>query len=96
MKKVFWYIIVGVGIGAYSTTGYQLELFKKVLGLNNPFSVLIATFIGIPMYADIFGTIPIAEALLQKVLSWNYLSFYDGSYSIKLLPSIIMLKSCTK
>ncbi|GAA6326242.1 permease [Fusobacterium ulcerans] len=66
VKKVFWYVIVGVGIGALIHNWIPAEIIQKILGANNPFSVLIATFVGIPMYADIFGTIPIAEALFAK------------------------------
>ena len=92
VKKVFWYIIVGVGIGALIHNWIPAEIIQKVLGLNNPFSVLIATFIGIPMYADIFGTIPIAEALFAKGVGvGTILSFMMGVTALS-LPSIIMLK----
>ena len=65
-KKVFPYILVGVGIGAIIHNWIPESMVESVLGGNNPFGVILATLIGIPMYADIFGTIPIAEALLAK------------------------------
>jgi uncharacterized membrane protein YraQ (UPF0718 family) len=65
-KKVFPYILVGVGIGAVIHNWIPESTVEKVLGGNNPFGVVLATLIGVPMYADIFGTIPIAEALLYK------------------------------
>ena len=63
-KKVFPYILVGVGIGAVIHNWIPESWIEAVLGSNNPFGVLLATLVGIPMYADIFGTIPVAEALL--------------------------------
>ena len=69
-KKVFPYILIGVGIGALIHNWIPESWIVTVLGSNNPFGVIIATIVGIPMYADIFGTIPVAEALLSKALSW--------------------------
>ncbi|MDD4154830.1 MAG: permease, partial [Bacilli bacterium] len=66
IKKVWLYVLIGVGIGAIIHGYIPAAFIQKVLGDNNPFSVLIATFAGIPMYADIFGTLPIAEALVLK------------------------------
>ncbi|WP_308009013.1 permease [uncultured Fusobacterium sp.] len=92
VKKVFWYIIVGVGIGALIHNWIPAGIIQKILGTNNPFSVLIAAFVGIPMYADIFGTIPIAEALFAKGVGvGTILSFMMGVTALS-LPSIIMLK----
>ena len=65
-KKVFPYILIGVGIGAFIHNWIPENLVISLFGKNNPFGVVLATFIGIPMYADIFGTIPIAEALFLK------------------------------
>ena len=65
-KKVFPYILVGVGIGAIIHNWIPESWIEAVLGGNNPFGVVLATLVGIPMYADIFGTIPVAEALLYK------------------------------
>ncbi|MHB9341966.1 permease, partial [Fusobacterium polymorphum] len=65
-KKVFLYILIGVGIGAVIHNWIPKSWVEKILGNNNPFGVILATLVGIPMYADIFGTIPVAEALLAK------------------------------
>ena len=70
-KKVFPYILIGVGIGAVIHNWIPESWIESVLGSRNPFGVILATLVGIPMYADIFGTIPVAEALLSKVQSWE-------------------------
>ena len=75
-KKVFPYILVGVGIGAFIHNWIPEDGIVRFLGTGNPFGVIIATIAGVPMYADIFGCIPIAEALLAKGAR---LGFYDGS-----------------
>ena len=96
VKKVFWYVIVGVGIGALIHNWIPAEVIQSILGQNNPFSVIIATVIGIPMYADIFGTIPIAEALFAKGVGiGTVLSFMMGVTALS-LPSIIMLRKAVK
>lgn len=96
VKKVFWYVIVGVGIGALIHNWIPAEVIQSILGENNPFSVIIATVIGIPMYADIFGTIPIAEALFAKGVGiGTILSFMMGVTALS-LPSIIMLRKAVK
>lgn len=96
VKKVFWYVIVGVGIGAAIHNWIPSEIIQNILGGDNPFSVLIATFVGIPMYADIFGTIPIAEALFAKGVGvGTILSFMMGVTALS-LPSIIMLRKAVK
>lgn len=95
-KKVFPYILVGVGIGAVIHNWIPEEYVVKVLGTGNPFAVLLATVIGIPMYADIFGTIPIAEALLAKGAQLGVvLSFMMGVTTLS-LPSMIMLRKAVK
>ena len=96
VKKVFWYVIIGVGIGAMIHNWIPAEIIQNILGTGNPFSVLIATFIGIPMYADIFGTIPIAEALFAKGIgAGTILSFMMGVTALS-VPSIIMLRKAVK
>ena len=96
VKKVFLYILVGVGIGALIHNWIPTEIIQKILGTNNPFSVLIATVVGVPMYADIFGTIPIAEALLSKGVGvGTILSFMMGVTALS-LPSMIMLTKVVK
>ena len=95
-KKVFPYLLVGVGIGAWIHNWIPEDLIVKLLGDNNPFGVIIATVAGVPMYADIFGTIPIAEALLAKgALLGAVLSFMMGVTTLS-LPSMIMLRKAVK
>ena len=65
-KKVAPYVLIGVGIGAFIHNWIPEEWIVRILGTGNPIGVIIATVVGVPMYADIFGTIPIAEALLAK------------------------------
>lgn len=92
LKKVFLYILIGVGIGAVIHNWIPEIWIENVLGGNNPFGVILATIVGIPMYADIFGTIPVAEALLAKgALLGTVLSFMMGVTTLS-LPSMIMLK----
>ena len=95
-KKVAPYVFIGVGIGAVIHNWIPEEFIVKTLGDNNPFGVIIATIVGIPMYADIFGTIPIAEALLAKgALLGVVLSFMMGVTTLS-LPSMIMLRKAVK
>lgn len=96
VRKVFFYILIGVGIGALIHNWIPEEFIRGAIGRNNPFSVLIATAIGVPMYADIFGTIPIAEALFDKGVGvGTILSFMMGVTALS-LPSLIMLKRVVK
>lgn len=77
-KKVAPYVLIGVGIGAFIHNWIPEEWIVRILGTGNPIGVIIATVVGVPMYADIFGTIPIAEALLAKGSStWCRPVFYD-------------------
>ena len=95
-RKVFPYILVGVGIGAVIHNWIPEEWVEAVLGGNNPFGVMLATLIGIPMYADIFGSIPIAEALLSKgALLGVVLSFMMAVTTLS-LPYMIMLRKAVK
>ncbi len=95
-KKVFPYVLVGIGIGAIIHNWIPEDFIVKVLGGNNPFGVILATVAGVPMYADIFGTIPIAEALLAKgALLGVVLSFMMGVTTLS-LPSMIMLRKAVK
>lgn len=95
-KKVFPYILVGVGIGAIIHNWIPESMVENVLGGNNPFGVVLATLIGIPMYADIFGTIPIAEALFAKgAMLGTVLSFMMAVTTLS-LPSLIMLRKAVK
>ena len=95
-KKVAPYVLIGVGIGAIIHNWIPEDFIVKVLGDNNPFGVVLATIAGVPMYADIFGTIPIAEALLAKgALLGVVLSFMMGVTTLS-LPSMIMLRKAVK
>ncbi len=95
-KKVFPYILIGVGIGALIHNWIPQEWVAQVLGSDNPFGVVLATLMGAPMYADIFGVIPIAEALLFKgALLGSVLSFMMAVTTLS-LPSLIMLSKAVK
>lgn len=95
-KKVFPYILLGVGIGAIIHNWIPKTWIEGILGSNNPFGVILATLVGVPMYADIFGTIPVAEALLAKgALLGTVISFMIAVTTLS-LPSLIMLKKAVK
>ena len=95
-KKIAPYVVIGVGIGAIIHNWIPEEIIVNILGAHNPFGVIIATIAGVPMYADIFGTIPIAEALLAKgALLGVVLSFMMGVTTLS-LPSMIMLRKAVK
>jgi len=95
-KKVFPYVLIGVAIGAFIHNWIPENLIVKILGTGNPFGVIIAAIAGVPMYADIFGCIPIAEALLGKGARLGVvLSFMMGVTTLS-LPSMIMLKKAIK
>ncbi|MEE3405122.1 MAG: permease, partial [Acutalibacteraceae bacterium] len=95
-KKVLPYVIAGVGIGAFIHNWIPEEWVVRVLGTGNPFGVIIAAICGIPMYADIFGCIPIAEALVEKGAKLGVvLAFMMGVITLS-LPSMIMLKKAIK
>lgn len=95
-KKVFWYIIVGVGIGALIHNVIPEDWIQAILGDNNPFAVIIAAVVGTPMYADIFGTIPIAEALFDKGVGLGTILAFMMSVTALSLPSLIMLRKAIK
>lgn len=95
-KKVAPYVLVGVAIGAFIHNWIPEDFIVCVLGTGNPLGVIIATVAGVPMYADIFGTIPIAEALLAKGAQLGVvLSFMMGVTTLS-LPSMIMLRKAVK
>lgn len=95
-RKVFPYILVGVGIGAVIHNWIPESWIETVLGSNNPFGVVLATLIGVPMYADIFGTIPVAEALLQKGAQLGTILAFMMAVTTLSLPSMIMLRKAIK
>ena len=95
-RKVFPYILIGVGVGAVIHNWIPESWVEAVLGSRNPFGVVLATIVGVPMYADIFGTIPVAEALLAKgALLGTILSFMMAVTTLS-LPSLIMLRKAIK
>lgn len=95
-KKVFPYILVGVGIGAIIHNWIPETWIETILGSDNPFGVILATLVGIPMYADIFGTIPVAEALLIKGAQLGTVLAFMMAVTTLSLPSMIMLKKAVK
>ena len=95
-KKVFPYILIGVGIGAVIHNWIPESVVESVLGGSNPFGVVLATLIGAPMYADIFGTIPIAEALLFKGAQLGTVLSFMMAVTTLSLPSLIMLRKAVK
>ena len=94
--RVWPYILIGVGIGAGIHNWVPQSIIERILGEGNPFSVLIATFIGVPIYEDIFGTIPIAEALIAKGVGiGTVISFMMGVTTLS-IPSLVMLSKVVK
>ena len=96
LRKVSIYVIVGVGIGAIIHGYIPASLIETLLGDNNPFSVIIATIVGVPMYADIFGALPIAEALVLKGVGIGTVLAFMMAVTALSLPSLILLKKVVK
>lgn len=96
IKKVWLYILIGVGIGAAIHNWIPENLIAAVLGQDKWYSVILATFVGIPMYADIFGTLPIAEALVQKGVGVGTALAFMMAVTALSLPSMILLKKVVK
>ena len=94
--KVWLYVLIGVGIGAAIHNWIPESIIQNVVGNNNPFAVLLATAVGIPMYADIFGTLPIAEALFGKGVGIGTVLSFMMAVTALSLPSIIMLSKVVK
>ncbi len=95
-KKVFPYILIGVGIGAVIHNWIPESWVEAALGSHNPFGVVLATLIGVPMYADIFGTIPVAEALLYKGAQLGTVLSFMMAVTTLSLPSMVMLRKAVK
>jgi hypothetical protein len=95
-KKVLPYILVGVGIGALIHNWIPETWIEAILGSRNPFGVILATLVGIPMYGDIFGTIPVAEALLYKGAQLGTILSFMMAVTTLSLPSMIMLRKAVK
>jgi uncharacterized protein len=95
-KKVFWYIVIGVALGALIHNVIPAEWVENALGGNTWYGVLVATFVGVPMYADIFGTLPVAEALYGKGAGLGTVLAFMMSVTALSLPSLIMLSKAVK
>ncbi len=96
VNRVYMYVLIGVGIGALIHNWIPVQWIETILGARNPFSVIIATVVGIPMYGDIFGTIPIAEALYAKGVGLGTILSFMMAVTALSLPSIIMLRRVVK
>ena len=96
IKKVWLYVLIGVGIGALIHNWIPQDIIVMILGDKNPFSVLLATLVGVPMYADIFGTLPIAEALVIKGVGIGTALSFMMAVTALSLPSMVMLKKVVK
>lgn len=96
IKKVAPYIFIGVAIGAFIHNVVPQVWVEKILGSNNPLAVILATLVGVPMYADIFGTIPVAESLLFKGAGLGTILAFMMAVTTLSLPSMIMLKKAVK
>ena len=95
-SRVWSYVLIGVGIGAAIHNWIPEEIITNLLGKNNWWSVLVATVLGAPMYADIFGTLPIAEALVNKGVGLGTALAFMMSVTALSLPSLVMLKKVVK
>lgn len=95
-KKVFPYILAGVGIGAVIHNWIPGEWIETALGSGNPFGVVLAVLVGVPMYADIFGTIPVAEALLAKGAQLGTILSFMMAVTTLSFPSMVMLGKAVK
>ena len=96
IHKVWLYVLIGVGIGAAIHNYIPEEMISAVLGQDKWYSVILATFVGVPMYADIFGTLPIAEALVGKGVGLGTALSFMMAVTALSLPSMIMLKKVVK
>lgn len=96
IHRVWLYVLIGVGIGATIHNWIPQSIIENVIGENNPFAVILATAVGIPMYADIFGTLPVAEALFAKGVGVGTILSFMMAVTALSLPSIIMLSKVVK
>jgi len=94
--RVYRYVLVGVGIGALIHNWIPASWIETILGAMNPFSVVLATVVGVPMYGDVFGTIPIAEALHAKGVGLGTILSFMMAVTALSLPSIVMLRKAVK
>ena len=96
VKRVWLYILIGVGIGAVIHNWIPENVISAVLGQDKWYSVLVASLVGVPMYADIFGTLPVAEALVYKGVGIGTALSFMMAVTALSLPSLIMLKTAVK
>ncbi len=96
LRKVFPYILIGVGVGAIIHNWIPESWVTAILGSHNPLGVVLAVLVGVPMYADIFGTIPVAEALLQKGAQLGTVLSFMMAVTTLSLPSLILLRKAVK
>jgi uncharacterized membrane protein YraQ (UPF0718 family) len=96
VHRVWLYVLIGVGIGAAIHNWIPQSIILSVAGSKNPFAVIMATLIGVPMYADIFGTLPIAEALFGKGVGIGTVLSFMMAVTALSLPSMIMLGKVVK
>lgn len=96
LKKVFPYILLGVAIGALIHNWIPQKWVESILGSRNPFGVVLAVLVGVPMYADIFGTVPVAEALLAKGAQLGTILSFMMAVTTLSLPSMVMLRKAIK
>lgn len=96
IKRVWLYILIGVGIGAVIHNWIPQAVVEKLIGADNPFAVILATVVGIPIYGDIFGTLPIAEALFAKGIGVGTVLAFMMAVTALSLPSMIMLSKVVK
>lgn len=96
IKRVWLYIFIGVGIGAVIHNWIPQSIVQNVIGANNPFAVILATAVGVPVYGDIFGTLPIAEALFAKGVGVGTVLSFMMAVTALSLPSMIMLSKVVK
>ncbi|MDD4754148.1 MAG: permease, partial [Desulfitobacteriaceae bacterium] len=96
VKRVWLYILIGVGIGSLIHNWIPQTVVETLIGDNNPFAVILATLVGVPMYGDIFGTIPIAEALFGKSVPIGTVLSFMMAVTALSLPSLIMLSKVVK
>jgi uncharacterized membrane protein YraQ (UPF0718 family) len=96
IKRVWLYILIGVGIGAVIHNWIPQAVVEKMIGADNPFAVILATVAGIPIYGDIFGTLPIAEALFAKGIGVGTVLAFMMAVTALSLPSVIMLSKVVK
>lgn len=96
LRRVWPYILIGVGIGSIIHNLIPEDIIQTIIGSDNPFSVILATIVGVPMYADIFGTIPIAEALLGKGVGVGTILAFMMAVTALSLPSLVLLRQVAK